>query len=41
MRLDEDGFKVLYRQALQFDADGKAPLQFGDQVAGFAQVKGT
>ena len=38
--LGEDGFKVLHGERAKLHADGKAPLQLGDQVAGLGQVKG-
>ena len=38
--LSEDGFKVLHGERAKLHADGKAPLQLGDQVAGLGQVKG-
>ena len=39
MGLGQDGFKVLHRQGLQFNANGKAPLQLRNQIAGLAQVE--
>ena len=38
-RLGEDAQEVVDRERLQLDADGKAALQFGDQVAGLGDVE--
>ncbi len=39
LRLGEDRFEVLGGQRIELDANRKAPLQFGNQVRGLADVK--
>src|SRR5665213_3667624 len=40
LRLGQDAYKVVHRQRLQLDADGKTALQLRDQVAGLRYMEG-
>ena len=38
--LGQDALEIGHRQGIQFDTDGEAPLQFGNQVGRLGQVEG-